>query len=363
MALFPVLFASLVFQLGSDVSSEPFSTLTAELERRAREGRFAGVVAVGQGEEVLYLRGFGAASVELGVAHSAETRFKLHSLSKPLLATLLLRSVEQGRVELEAPVGEYLENWPSAWSEVTVAALAQHTSGIPDFAERFLDEWRGSARATWAALAPSFGAQTTEAVPFRAWNYSNAGYVLLAAMLETVLDAPLAQLLEREVFGPAGMRTATLEVMRSGGGYSGEAVLANLATGYNGAPDALQVAHSKTYAIPGAGGVVCAAGDLLAFARAFDGGKLIGQEMRTLMTTVVPGLSPNYGLGWVVRKRGDRVTLAHDGGNNGFVSSLEYEPDAHLAVVILSNLGFVDMAELRTRVADLVHAELSASRR
>ncbi|MEQ1892616.1 MAG: serine hydrolase domain-containing protein [Planctomycetota bacterium] len=351
------------FQEGSPGARAPFAALTAELAQRASEQRFAGVVGVGRGDEVLYLRGFGLASVELGVPHAPETRFKLHSLSKPLLATVLMRSVEVGRVELDAPAGEYLEAWPSAWSEVTVASLAQHTSGIPDFAERFLDEWNGSARSTWAALAPSFAAQTAEAVPSSTMRYSNAGYVLLAALLETVWDAPLAELMERELFRPAGMRTATLEELRTGGGYSGAAVLTNLATGYNGAPDALQVAHSKTYAIPGAAGVVCSAGDLLAFARALDGGKLLGAEAWTRMTTVAPGQSAPYALGWVVRARGEQRALAHDGGNNGFVTSLEFEPEAHLALVILSNLGFVDMTELRGRVAELVHAELASPRR
>ena len=348
------------FQESSPAARESFAALTTELAQRASEQRFAGVVGVGRGDEVLYLRGFGLASVELGVPHAPETRFKLHSLSKPLLATVLMRSVAAGRVELDAPAGEYLEAWPDAWSAVTVADLARHTSGIPDFAERFLDEWRGSARATWAALAPGFGPDTAEAVPASTMRYSNAGYVLLAALLETVWEAPLGELMERELFRPAGMRTATLEALRTGGGYSGEAVLAQLATGYNGAPGALQVAHSKTYAIPGAAGVVCSAADLLAFARAFQGGKLLGDEARTRMTTVLPGQSAPYALGWVVRPRDGRRTLGHDGGNNGFVTALELEPDARLSLVILSNLGYVDLAELRTRVAELVQAELAA---
>lgn len=348
----------LLLQADPAPAREPFEALTTELERRASEQRFAGVVGVGRGEEVLYLRAFGAASVELGVPNAPGTRFKLHSLTKPLLATLLMRSVEAGRVELDGLVGEYLESWPDAWSEVTVASLARHTSGIPDFAERFLDEWRGSARATWAALAPSFGSATVVGSPPRAWSYSNAGYVLLAALLETVWDAPLAELLEREVFQPAGMRTATLEQLRTGGGYSGEAVLANLATGYNGAPDALQVAQSKTYAIPGAAGIVCSAEDLLSFASAFEGEKLLGAEARTRMTTVETGQSVPYAIGWVVRARGEALTLVHDGGNNGFVTSFEHETDTRLSIVILSNLGYVDMAELRSRVSELVHAGL-----
>ena len=63
---------------------------------------------------------------------------------------------------------------------------------------------------------------------------------------------------------------------------------------------------------------------------------------------------------WVVRPRDGRRTLGHDGGNNGFVTALELEPDAQLSLVILSNLGYVDLAELRTRVAELVQAELAA---
>ena len=74
-----------------DEAAVDFAPLDAALGARAAEGRFAGVVAVGRAGEVLHVGAFGEASVELGVPHAADTRFKLHSLSKPLLATLVLR--------------------------------------------------------------------------------------------------------------------------------------------------------------------------------------------------------------------------------------------------------------------------------
>ncbi len=337
-----------------------FDRIDAALELRATEGRFAGVVVVAKGGESLYSRAFGEASVELAVPHSIETRFKLHSLSKPLLATVVLRSVDAEKVALDALVGEYLAEWPPAWSDVTVRHLLTHTSGIPDFAERCLSGWTGSALETWNALAPGLASMDPAFEPGSSWAYSNAGYVLLAAVLEFVWKEPLAAILAAQLARPAGMVATELEVTPPWDSiaYDGHVVLAGLANGYNGSPSVLQVAHSKMYAIPGAGGIVTNAVDLVAFTHALFEGDLLAEPTRRAMTEVLPEQSVPYALGWIVRERDGRTVYVHDGGNNGFVTSLEYYPEEQLTIVILCNLGFVPMGALRDEVAELTLAAI-----
>ncbi len=136
--------------------------------------------------------------------------------------------------------------------------------------------------------------------------------------------------------------------------YDGSSVVLRLADGYNGSPSAMQVARSKMYAIPGAGGVYATAGDLAAFAHAVFEGGLIAKTSAKHMTTVSPGHETHYALGWVVKTRDGRRVFSHTGGTNGFVTSLECYPDLKMSIIILSNFGFTNMGELRSRVAKRV---------
>ncbi len=330
------------------------AAIDAALGPATAQGRFSGVCAVATAGKVQYLGTFGEANVEFGVAHSPGTRFKLHSLSKPLLSATLLTSVDAGELLLDELVGAYLNDWPFEWSEVTVRHLATHTSGIPELAERFLAQWSGSALATWRVLDRAALSKLALAFePGTGWSYSNGGYVLLAAILEQVHEKPLDVILREQLFEPAGMKTAVLETTPPWDSiaYDGARVVPMLATGYNGSPQALQVAHSKMYSIPGAGGIVASGRDLVAFAHALFTGELLKPESVEQLTTVAQGQSVPYALGWFVREREGQRVFAHDGGNNGFVTSLEYYPESQLTIVILSNRGFAPLRELRDGVA------------
>jgi len=335
--------------------SRPLGAVDAALAARAGEDRFAGVVGVARGGEVLHVAAFGEADLEHGVAHTVDTRFKLHSLAKPLLSAVLLRSVDAGKVGLDDLVGEHLPDWPVGCSEVTVRHLATHASGVPDFAESFLHHWSGTALRTWRELAPGMADLEPAFAPGTGWAYSNAGYVLLAALLESVWAEPFALLLEEQLAEPVGMESTELELEPPSGE---EPAIEGLAQGYNGAPGAPEVAVSRTYAIPGAGGIVSDARDLLAFAHALFDGDLLSADSRRALVEVPDGQSVPYALGWVVGKRGDRTVYRHDGGNNGFVTSLEVYPEEGVSIVLLCNRGHVDMGELRDEVAGLTWAAL-----
>lgn len=196
--------------------------------------------------------------------------------------------------------------------------------------------------------------------PGAGWAYSNGGYVLLAAILETVCEETLATILKEQLTDPASLESTELEVTPPWDSlsYDGHRVIAGLASGYNGSPGELQVASSKMYAIPGAGGIVTNAGDLTDFTHALFEGELLAPDTLKAMTTVAPGQSVPYALGWIVKKREGRTVYVHDGGNNGFVTSLEYYPDEKLTIVILSNLGYVAMGAVRDEVARLTFAAI-----
>ena len=104
----------------------------------------------------------------------------------------------------------------------------------------------------------------------------------------------------------------------------------------------------------GAGGAYATARDLVSFAhRAFEGGLLSPPSIQQ-MTTIPEDQTVQYGLGWVVSNHGAEPLYRHDGGNNGFVTTLDYYPDRKLSIVILSNFGFAPLRDIREKVAESV---------
>ena len=129
-------------------------------------GLLNGVVLIAEGDEVVYKRGFGDANMAWRVPNAPDTKFRIGSVTKQFTAALILRLVEEGRIELGAPITSYLPAYPAAKGErVTVHHLLTHTSGIPNYTA-----WssRSSRRAT---LGPGPGTSTrptwTRASPTR----------------------------------------------------------------------------------------------------------------------------------------------------------------------------------------------------
>ena len=267
-------------------------------------------------------------------------------------------AVADGALFLDQSVCEFLDPCPGSWEPAPVRHLLSHRSGIPDFSGELLEGWAGSLEATFNGVHETLNGLAPAWEPGTSWQYSNSGYVILARILERVDGLLIDAVMERRVFGPAGMTDAGMEVSPpwDDAQYDGSLAVPRMATGYNGAPDWLQVAYSKMYVIPGAGSAYGTADDLAAFAQALFEGSLLPRELRDAAVQVEEGASVPYALGWVVKERHDERVYRHDGGNNGFISSLEYYPDRQLTVIVLSNLGFTPVEEIRDRLGAIALA-------
>ncbi len=333
--------------------------VAAVIEPYASSNRFSGVVLAVRGENTLYEGRFGVAQVPFQVAHGESTRYKLHSLSKPITAVLAMKAAAAGKLSLDDPVSEHVSGWPPAWGTVTVRHLLSHTSGVPDLVNPWLNEWAGSVEKTWKATAAGFARHRLAFAPGEKWQYCNMGYVIVSMILEKVYETSFEQALQARVFKPLAMKNAGLEkAPPTDGRYSGALAVPRLASGYNGKPEALQGAKSRMYAIPGAGGVYATARDVAAFARGVFQGGFLSPESIAEMTRVPEGVKTSYALGWAVSKRLEKTVYRHDGGDNGFVTSLEYFPELDLSIVVLSNYGFAPMGEIRAKAAEAILAAL-----
>lgn len=345
------------------VSASAFADESDELDEILRgyadRGLFSGVVRIERELAPVFERAYGMASEELGAPSAPEHRYKLHSMSKPILAVAIMRMVEQERLDLDTSICKYLSPCPESWAAVTPRHLLNHTSGIPDFTDDLLGQWQGSLDQTLLHLKDRLQALEPVSAPGEAWAYSNSGYVLLSRMLEIAYKRPIHEVLDELVFAPAGMTGAALEHSPEHGQmYDGQLVEAGAVPGYNGSPGALQSAYMKMYVIPGAGGVVAATADLARFVGAVFTGELISADAReTMLTAPDPEVSGIYALGWISSEVDGRPVHHHSGGNNGFIAHFQYFPEEQLTLILLSNRGFTPGEDI---LAD-IHAVLFGS--
>lgn len=348
---------ALVSPIGTLAASPDFEKALAPF---VADGRFAGVVAwkSSNGSERWAV---GDAWREGKAAHHPNQRFKLHSLSKWMTAAVVLRLVDAGKLSLDDGIRDRVPGLPKAWEEVQLRHLLQHSSGIPDLTGAMVESWNTDTARTLSAIESRMSQASLVFPPGTQFAYSNFGFVLLGRAIEVVSEKPYADVMQQELFDPFGMKSASIERAPTGDGYSGPLVEPDLANGYNGSPQQTQVAMSEMYKIAAAGGVIAAVDDVSAFALALFEGGLLKPQTRSLMVTRAKQLEVPVGLGVFIGERNGETVYRHDGGNNGYTSNLTWMADSKTAVVVLSNLGFAPIGELRTSLESAIQQTTKAT--
>ncbi len=349
LALPPLPAAPATHSLTAGQASEIDSLLRTEMRRREIPGLAAGIV---RGRDVAWVNAYGQANLESAVPTRPETVFRLASVSKPITATLLMSLVEQGRLDLDAPIQRYVPAFPEKPWPVTARQLLGHLGGIRHYRPGEFGNTRH-----YLSLTDSLSLFKDDPLahqPGTRYLYSNYGYTLLGLAVETATGLPYARSVHERVFAPAGMETAgvcdVLEVTPwRAAGYA-------RAKGGGLRNSALSDTSSK---VPGAG--LCAsARDMARFASALLADRLLGPPTKDRMFTAQrtrAGRTLGYGLGWALATdaQGRREVL-HTGGQQEVSTVLYMVPRAGLAVVILCNLeGLSDtLPEVARRMARVV---------
>jgi CubicO group peptidase (beta-lactamase class C family) len=244
-----------------------FAEMDQALRQRAQQDRFSGVALAARGNEILFHRAYGMADRERGTAVSPDTRFNLGSGNKQFTAVAVLRLAQEGRLELDAPVGRYLRDLPTPIAEqVTIRHLLQHRSGLGDYMRH--PDFNRNRQHRWSTqeLLALIRSDSLAFTPGTRRVYSNSGYVVLGAVIEALTGRDYADVVREWVYQPAGM-------VNSGPGGPGE--VANTATGYGQGADGLASNESFRPRPSAAGGGYSTAEDLLRFVRALTSHRLL----------------------------------------------------------------------------------------
>jgi len=210
---------------------------------------------------LLLLKGYGLADVEHGILNTAATRFEMNSMTKMFTGAAILQLAAQGRLRLSDPIARYLDGFPPMKQRATIEQLATHTAGLIPAGIDLAEDSR-EAFVRDAARVP------LESEPGQRYRYSNAGFSLLAALVEIVGGESYEEYLRRHVFEPAEIRTARFrpEVPSSDPYF---------AHGYVGTPAALEPGPPNPYVwgTKGAGGVWMTVGDMYRWVVALEAGR------------------------------------------------------------------------------------------
>lgn len=178
-------------------------------------GSVGAMVALVDGDSVVWTQGFGYADRESEREVTADTHFHIGSVSKTMTAVSVMQLVEQGLVDLEAPLTQYVPELtlrpPADTNAITVRSVLDHHSGIPGdvFNGMFTVDGPNPEFRNW--LVNALADMPPERDADEVWAYNNSGYVLLANLVENVSGQSFDEYTRENLFEPMAAPTTTFD--------------------------------------------------------------------------------------------------------------------------------------------------------
>ncbi len=311
------------------------------LEDEFKANRFAGSALVVREGKVILRAAYGQANAEHNIPNTPETKFRIGSITKQFTATAIMQLRENGKLKLDDTLDKYFTPCPEPWKKVTVHHLLTHTSGIPSYTSDAELMKRMALSMPLDSLIATFRDKALEFEPGSKYVYDNSGYALLGAIIEKVSGLSYEHYLRQNIFEPAGMKNT---------GYDRfETVLPNRASGFVREGGVLKHAPYMSMSLPfAAGALYSTVDDLRLWDEALATAKLLPQTALEKMYT--PFLN-KYAYGWVIGEKDGRRMISHQGGINGFNSTIVRFPAEKVLVVALSNLSTGHMGRIGNGLA------------
>jgi CubicO group peptidase (beta-lactamase class C family) len=306
------------------------------LEKAFKDHEFVGNAIVIDKGNVIYKKSYGKANVKAAMPNSDSTKFLIASLSKPFTAILILKLVEQGKLNLKDGVEKFFPGVPGIRDKkITIHHLLTHTSGIAEFiTEKHVFE-QNDLNGIFSNFDPGSD-----------FEYSNSGYVLLKVIAEISSGKTYKDLINTLIFSPLNMT--------SSGVARDVACISNLAVGYKDASqqEADEIAYSLE-TIDGAGSLFSTATDMVKFSQGIDSQDFLPRSLQALM--FLQHVDQKFGYGWYLRERGGVWDVSyHKGDLPGYTSFLSRRTTGNQMILLLSNASRLNLPELENEIAKIL---------
>lgn len=313
------------------------------------------VVGVAHHGKTIYRRGFGLASVELGVANTPRTRMRIGSTSKHFTCLAIMLLAEAQKVDLDALARNYLPELPAMAVEPTVRQLMNHTSGYRCYLDvGFLSDGN-VIRPKGSALAAQVRQTGINFPAGERMIYCNGAFQMLSVIIERQSGIAFEMFMKQRIFEPLGMidtdsvpsdfdivpGNAVLHIPLPGGGY--------------------RRGVFPSEEVRGEGAMISTVDDMLRWLAHLRGPKRIGSEaswaQMLTMTTLNNGLVNPYGFGLMKNDYRGVEVVHHAGGVVGGSAQMITVPGHELDVIVINNGGLLAPTEAANKVIDAVLGE------
>ena len=350
---------SLVFLLLSvqihAYSQDKIGKIDALIKLSNDYGQFNGSVLVAEGGKVIYKKGFGLANREWNIPNEPDTKFRLGSITKQFTSMLILQLVEQGKIDLQGKLSDYLPYYrKDTGSQVTIHHLLTHCSGIPSYTSipNFFEDISRDPYPV-EEFVKKYCSGDFQFEPGSRYLYNNSGYFLLGAIIEEITGKTYEEVLNKNIFLPLGMETS---------GYDRYGpIIPNRASGYSNAFGGYTNAPYLDMSLPyAAGSLYSTVEDLYLWDHALYTEKLLSAKMKELMFT--PHIA-NYGYGWGIRQKSlpdmkeKPTSISHGGGINGFNTLIERLVDKKHLIVLLNNTPGANLGQMSDAIIRILYGK------
>lgn len=334
---------------GDEALERSVDQIFASYDKPGSPGCALGVVRDGN---LVYKKGYGAASLELGVPLTPESVFYMGSVSKQFTAASVVLAAEQGFLSLDDDIRKYVAEIPSYGKPITLRQMLHHTSGFRDILSLLFLAGRNSEdiHPTSELLDLLSRQKALNFTPGDEFLYSNTNYFLMSVVIRRATGKPLSQFAEENIFKPLGMAHTSFYDDRT-------VVLPGRVAAYAPRPGGgFRVDWSTNYDMVGGGGLMSSVDDLQLWDRNFYDNKLgKGTLLKEMQTQGMLNNSRQiqYALGLFISKYRGLPIVAHDGANFGYRTMLLRFPQQKFSVICLCNLGTSNPLRLSYQVADV----------
>ena len=315
-------------------------------------GLSVGVVENGEPE---WSAGFGFSDLENNVPASEHTLFRLGSISKSLTAVGAMELVQQGKLDLDAPVQKYCPVFPKKSAPITTRMVMGHLSGIRHYKGNSQDDPEvGNTKHFDDPIQAGldfFKNDPLLSEPGKQFHYSTQGYTLVGCVIEGASSAKYIDFMQKNVFQTAGMDDTVADNRIAIVPYRTR-FYQKTETGTVENADFLD----SSYKIPG-GGWISSAEDMARFEAAILHNKLIDSKTAELMWTPLKpseGQPNGYALGWANSVENGIRTVGHNGGQQGCSTSFLIAPDKKIGVVVLTNMEGIPATDLAKEILNIL---------
>jgi CubicO group peptidase (beta-lactamase class C family) len=298
--------------------------LDAYLNVLEENNKIMGSIAISHNGSVIYSKAFGYDDIETKEKSTTETKYRVGSISKTFTSCLILMAVEENKLKLENTIESYFPNVPNA-EKITIKNLLNHSSGIFNFTNsKDIGEWSSTQR-TKKELIERIEKPESVFEPGSKNEYSNSNFILLTFILEEIYNKSYSEILKEKITKPNKLESTYLG--------SKIDIQNNECHSYYFSGE-WEKTNETNMSVPlGAGGVVSNPEDLNRFIEYLFAGKIISKTSLEKMTDT----QNNYGLGIFKTNKQDLDGFAHNGGIDGFVSTMVYFPNEQLSITLTFN--------------------------